>query len=217
MQDPTISSSTVAGILADKEAAELDQVVRLALTDDAVLQQLLDGTVSTTEALRYNCFRALLALADDRPERLYPSWDYLLGLLGSKNSYHRSIAVNLLARLARADVEGRFEPIFDRFFALLDDDSLVTARYLAQNAGRIACAKPHLRTAITARLLDIDRTHHPAGRKDLIKADIVHSFAGYFAASPDQASIRAFVQGQLHSSSPKTRAAAKEFLRTFPA
>lgn len=217
MDDSAISNAGVPAILAGKEGTALDQVVRLAMADDSLLQQLLDGTLSTLDAVRYNCFKALLAIAEDHPQRLYPKWDHLTGLLGSKNSNHRSIAVCLLARLAPADNEGRFEPIFDPFFDLLDDDSLVTARYLAQNAGRIAGAKPHLQAAVTERLLDIDATHHPSGRKELIKADIIHSFGEYFETSADQEGIRAFVESQVPSSSPKTRAAAKGWLRTVRA
>jgi hypothetical protein len=142
----------------------------------------------------------LYRLSEEQPDVLYPEWDYLVELLDSENSYHRSIAGQLLANLARADVEGRFEASFSRIFALLDDAKIVPARQFAQHVGRIAHAKPHLQARITERLLAVDESHHTESRKDLLKGDIIAAFDEFFADSPDQ-------------ERPSTRKAAKAFLQ----
>jgi len=198
----------VLEMLRSKKDLDLDGAVHVALTDTSVLGQMMEGLVSKNETYRYNCFKVLLRISQEQPLVLYPEWDYLVELLDSSNSYHRSASVNILASLTSADKESRFEGVFDQYFRLLDDEKVVTARYVARNAGTIAKHKPNLRAEIAGRLLDIAKTHH----KDLICADIIQSLEEFFAASQDKGRILAFVGEQLTCSSPKTRKTAKAFL-----
>jgi hypothetical protein len=211
-----LDTRDVQQMLAIKDAPDLDDIARSAVADAEILKELLDGVVSKDDAYRYNCFRALLQISENEPLALYPEWDYFVSLLASPNAYHRSVALQLLARLTQVDSEKRFEAILDQYLAMLDDEKVMVARYLAQNAARIVKAKPSLQEQITARLLDVDRTHHAQSRKDLVKADIIQAFGAFFAESRDKEKILAFVEQQLESSSPKARQAAKAFLKEHP-
>lgn len=202
-------------MLANKEQPELEDATQLALTDRAALKGLLTGVVSRDDAYRYNCFKVLYRISEEHAQVLYLEWDYFVGLLDSDNAYHRSVGVQLLANLASADEEHRFEGLFDRYFDLLDDDKVMVARYLAQHVGRIVKAKSHLQTRIAAKLLDIDSTHHSQGRKDLLKGDAIQAFDEFFTDMDDKESILAYVEAQLTSSSPKTRKTARAFLDKY--
>jgi hypothetical protein len=199
-------------MLAEKEF-DLEQLAQSAIDDAKVLKETLKGLVSKDESYRYNCFKVLLQISENKPLVLYPEWDYFMKLLKSDNAYHRCIAVNILANLTAIDTENRFENIFNAYFDVLDDKKLIPAIYVARNAGKIAKAKPHLQAHITERLLDIDKTHHK--QKDLIKADIIESFEALYKDVQDKYRISAFVKEQLESSSPKTRKAAQSFLSKF--
>jgi len=61
--------------------------------------------------------------------------------------------------------------------------------------------------------LDTDRTHHPEGRKPLIKAGAIEAFDMYFPEAADKESILAFVREKQNCDSPKTRKIAQDFLR----
>lgn len=198
--------------LSSKTAPDLDGATRLALTDDRARRRLIDGLTSIQDPYRYNCFQVLLRVCADHAALLYSNWDEFLALLDSPNAYHRSIGLRLIACLAAADGESRFERVFDRYFDLLDDESIMVARYLAQSAAGIAAAKPHLREPIVRRLLAVDRLHHEPSRRDLLKTDVIETLGACYEHCEDQAGIRAFVAEQLHCSSPKTRKAAKAFL-----
>jgi hypothetical protein len=207
-------TATLHAMLADKEQPHLEQAMQAALSNRQALDQILAGIVAKEDAYRFNCFQVLYRLSEELPDVLYPEWDYFVGLLDSDNSYHRSIAARLIANLAQADTQNRLEGIFDRYFDLLDDEKIITARQFAQHVGRIARAKPHLQTRIVERLLAVDTTHHEKGRKDLLKGDVIAAFDECLTAgSPDQARVLAFVEQQLASSSPKTRKAAQAFLQ----
>jgi hypothetical protein len=211
------AAADVKALLAAKESVDLDRLVRMARDDESVLREIVGGLESKDNNYRYHCFQVLLQISQDEPSHLHDEWDYLVDLLDSDNAYHRSISVNILANLTATPVgqEDRFKRVLGRYFDLLDDPSVMVARYVAGNAGTIARSRPDLRARVTRRLLDIDRSHHQPGRRDLIKADVIQSFGEYFQESDDKERIRAFVEDQLSCSSPKTRVEAKSFLRRY--
>ena len=157
----------------------------------------------------------IFQMSKTHPQLLYPEWDYFFGLLESPNAYHRMSAINIIPCLTSADTGRKFDPVFDRYFQLLDDKSMIVARYLALSAGIIAKNKPYLAEKISEKLLGIENTHHEEGRKDLIKHDIIQSFSLLFDQITEKEKILSFVEKQLNSSSPKTRKAAKAFLNKF--
>lgn len=191
--------------------------MKKALKDRKLLSELLDNLWSKNETIRYNSHKVLFFLTEEHPQTLYSSWDYLVKFLDSDNTYHKLSAVLLLANLTRIDKDNKFEKVFDKFYGLLDDRSFITAAYLAGASGKIAKAKPKLQTKITNRLLSIDKTHHEQERKDLVKASIIESFEEYFEQTRSKKRILDFVKEQLSCKSPKTKKAAKEFLKHIDA
>lgn len=212
-QNTEKSRADVLRTLANEKDPDLEEATQLAMTDGDALQEMLKGIVSKQDVYRYNCFKVLFRISEQEPMILYPEWDYFVGLLDSSNSYHRSISLRIIANLTRVDTEKRFDDIFDPYFDLLDDEKVVTARYLAGSAGAIARHKSYLQASITKRLLAIDNTHHQEGRKDLMKGDIIQTFESFFEGSSDKEDILAFAKAQAKSSSPRTRKIAKAFLK----
>ncbi len=198
--------------LEDKNAKP-EAVAELALKDEKVLQELLDGVLSKEDALRYGSFKALNVLSEKHPERLYGKWDFFADLMRSDNTHHKYIAIYIIANLTKVDSEGRFEKLFDAYYGLLGDKSVIPPAHVALNSGKIALAKPHLQAEITNRLLDIDNTVQR--HKDLVKASTIEAFDAYFEKSKDQAKIVEFVKAQVNCGSPKTRKKAKAFLKKW--
>ncbi|HEX9896463.1 MAG TPA: hypothetical protein VGA85_02220 [Dehalococcoidales bacterium] len=200
--------------LNDKNA-DIENVASKALGENKLLSELLAGLKSKDETFRYNCYKVLMLISKTHGEVLYPSWDYFVELLHSDNSYHKMSAVHLLTNLVKVDREDGFQKIFDSYYSLLDDKSVIVAIYVAGNSAQIVRAKPHLENRITNILLNIDKTHHPSGRKELIKAGAIEALMEYFTDSKNKANIVAFVTKQQDSESPKTRKIAKAFLKKW--
>ena len=184
-----------------------------ALRDEKVLQELLEGVLSKNDAVRQHSFQALNFLSEKHPERLYGKWDFFVDLIHRGNSFHKYIAIYIIANLTEADPENKFEKLFDTYYGLLGDKSVIPAAHVAANAGKIALAKPELQLEITNRLLDIDATVQR--HKDLVKASAIEAFEDYFEKSRDQTRIIEFVKAQLNCESPKTREKAKAFLKKW--
>jgi len=197
--------------MSNKEV-DIEKVAERALADKDLLSELLDGLKLKNETIRYNCSKVLNLISEQHGEVLYPEWQYFVDFLGSQNTYWKLSASLIIANLTSVDVEHRFEKIFDKYYQLLDDKSMIAAIYAARSSGKIVRAKPALETEITNRLLNIDETHHEPGRKDLIKAGIIEAFSEYYETAEDKAKIIEFVREQLENDSPKTRRTAKEFL-----
>ncbi len=190
----------------------VDTVAKEALKDGKILSELLDNLKTKNETVRYNSSKVLNLLSDKNPEVLYPQWDYFVELLSTDHTYWKLSVIPLLANLTRVDTENKFDTIFEKFFGLLNDRSIIPAVWVAANSGKIARAKPGLQTRITGKLLNVDQTHHHPERRDLIKAGAIESFAEYYEETSDKKKILEFVRNQLECRSHKTRKIAKEFL-----
>ena len=200
--------------MREKEA-DIEAIAAKAIEDSTLLAGLLEGLKSKDETFRYNCHKVLMNLTDTHPELLYPSWDLLVDRLRGNNSYHKMSATHLIANLVKVDAENRFTQIFDLFYGLLDDKSMVVAYYVAQNSAKIIKAKPELENRVIEMLLAIDETHHPSGRKELIKTGIIEAFDEFFEDSGVRSEIIDFVRAQTGSESRKTAKAAKVFLEKW--
>jgi hypothetical protein len=190
-----------------------DKQAESALKDEKRLQELLDGVLSKEDAVRYGSFKALNVLSEKHPERLYDKWDFFADLLGNANTHQKYIAIYIIANLTRVDSEKRFEKLFNTYYGLFGDKSVIPPAHVALNSGKIALAKPKLQAEITSRLLDIDATVQR--HKDLVKASAIEAFDAYFEESRDQERIVEFVKAQLDCGSPKTRKMAKAFLKKW--
>ena len=198
-----------------KRSIDIESVAKEAVKDDNVLAELLDGILSKKETIRYNSFKVLLLISEEHPEFLCPKWDFFVGLLESDNTSHKYIAIYIIANLTRLDKENNFEKIFDKYYNLLDDKSIIPAGHVAGNSGKIARARPELQTKITDKLLSIDETHHEPERRELIKGYAIESFSEYFEEAKNKREITEFVKKQLNSKSPRTRKKANEFLEKW--
>ena len=198
-------------ILHTRDTQELEKAVQAAIDDPTVMEQLVVGLTSPDDFYRFNCFQSLLQVSERQPKLVYPTWGRLAAMLKSENSYHRSIGICMVANLTRVDELSRFEEIVDDYFAMLDDESFITAHFLAQNAGKVARFKPALQSRITDLLLSVDATHHK--QKELLKADVIAAFDEFFEESKDKGRIMEFVFRQIESSSPKTKKVAQTFLK----
>jgi len=198
-----------------KKSIDVESVAKEAIKDANVLAELLAGILSKKETIRYNSFKVLLLISEEHPEFLCPKWDFFVGLLESDNTSHKYIAIYIIASLTRLDKENNFEKIFDKYYNLLDDKSIIPAGHVAGNSGKIARARPELQTKITDKLLSIDETHHEPERRELIKGYAIESFSEYVEEAKNKREIIEFVKKQLNSRSPRTRKKAKEFLEKW--
>ncbi len=199
----------------NKKDFEPESLINKAIEDPKILAELINNLIAKAETIRYNSHKVLLIISQNKPEVLYPHWDFFVDLLKSQNNFHKVIGIQILANLTKIDTKNKFEDIFDIYCNLLDAKSVMTAGHLAANLGTIAKVKPNLRDKLTKVLLSIDETHHEIGRKDLIKAYIIESFNEFFNEIENKEEVIKFIKAQLQCKSPKTRKSAEKFLKNI--
>jgi len=200
--------------LTDKNV-KIEEVAKVALEDTEFLSELIQNLKTKKETVRFNSSKALNLISKNNPEVLYPEWDYFFDLLDGDNTYWKCSVIPLIANLTRVDRQKKFEIMFEKYFALMNDRSFIPAAYVAKSAATIAKVKPKLRTKITEKLLGIDETRHDPQRRDLVKSDIIDAFNEYFEVAEDKKRIIEFVRQQLNCDSPKTRKTAAKFLNKW--
>jgi len=145
-----------------------------------LLPDIFDGLSSKRASVMYPCAKVLKVLSEERPGELYPKMELFVQLLDSDKRILKWNALIIIANLARVDMEGRFDDIFDKYFSLLDADYMVTVSNVAGNAGKIAVAKPHLAERITRELLRVEnlppRSHLTGECKNVILGNVISSF-----------------------------------------
>lgn len=210
-----MDSATAKKILRQKEPAELYEVVQPALADAALRDELVEGSFDKNETYRYNCVRVLYRALEAEPRLFYGYWDRFAAAIDSSNGFHRSIGAQAVALLSAVDMKKRLDRVFDRFLGLLDDSKVMVSHYFLETLHLVFAARPDLQKRIVACLFSIEKTSHPSGRKDLLKADVIFVFDRIFETlSPkDRKRALAFAAAQETCSSGKTRKAAQKFVR----
>jgi hypothetical protein len=198
-----------------KWEATAKELAKKAIEDKELLLELLQRILSKEDKTRYTSFRALMNICEEQPDLLYPHWNRFVDLISRENTHFKYIGCYLLASLAAVDKDNKFEDMFDKYYSLLDDKSVIPAAHVARNSGKIVTAKPELEPRITERLLSIDATRHTPAHKELIKSEAIVAFTEYFEAAEDKKKIIEFVKQQGKSRSPKARRNAKTFLETW--
>jgi len=196
------------------KSANLDSISFYLKSNPEKIFLLVNGLSSQDDTFRYNNFLLSEQLCQEDASLLYPYWQQIEAMLPSENNYHRSIAVRLLAALCPADVDNRFESIMTEYFSCLRGGSIMTARYIVQSCSLIFVNKPDLRSRIVDTLLCIeDYCDLPPERVDLIRVDILDFLDAVFALLNETDSALDFAKAALSAHSPKTRQAAKLFLK----
>jgi len=198
----------------DKKDVNIKKLAEQALTDNELLNELLKGVVSKDNTTRSNSFNVMQIISEEKPEVLYPEWDYFKKMLKSKNNYHRYIASYILADLTKVDKENKFDAIFEDYYGILAGDKVMAASHVALNSSKIALNKPELQSKIIDRLLDIDNIHQ-GRQKELVKSYVIEALRKMYPEIKDKERVMKFIEEQLESSSPKTRDLAACFLDRY--
>ena len=83
----------------NKKSVNVKRIARKTLKDDTVLSELLEGVLSKKEKIRFNIFKVLLLISEERPKALYDRWDFFADLLSSTNAYFKYIAIHIITNL----------------------------------------------------------------------------------------------------------------------
>ncbi len=204
--------------LANKEITKA-QLFERVQADFSLVPELIDGTSSSKPAVRYGCGSVLMNLSEKYPDKLYPYMDRFTALLDSKHRILTWNAMAIIANLTGADVDNKFDAIFDKYYSYLGNDYMVTVANVVGNSAKIVSNKPYLADRITGELLtveDLKVTPHLTEECKLVIAEhAIQTFSTLINYTQNKESLIAFAQK--HQNSPRTslREEAQSFIEKW--
>jgi hypothetical protein len=101
---------------------------------------------------RNAAYNAILAATEQPVDWAYEAWDDLVRDLTHPHNHVRTIAAQVLCRLAKSDPKGRLLKDFDRIVAVTRDPRFVTARHTLQALWQVGLVSPKHQRLVFDRL-----------------------------------------------------------------
>jgi hypothetical protein len=203
-------------IRLDPAASNPEQMARAVVRTPALLQEVIEGLNAKPARVKYGCAKALRVVSEERPDLLYPKFDYFARLLGHENKIFQWEAIFVLSRLARADAKDKFNAIFDRYFAPIPGPVMITAANVISASAQIARAKPNLADRIASEVLKVAQARYQTAEcRNVAIGHAILAFGEFLGLIEDRAPVLAFVRKQTRNSRPATRKKAEQFLKRF--
>jgi hypothetical protein len=205
-------SATLIGI--DPSVSSPEQMARAVVKSPALLEEIINGLNAKTARVKYACAKALRVISEERPDSLYPKFDYFAKLLGHENNIFRWEAIFVLSHLARVDKQDKFNAIFDRYFAPIPGPVMITASNVIGASARIAQAQPHLANRIATEVLKVAQASYQTSEcRNIAIGQAILAFGEFLGLIENRQPVLAFVRSQIKNTRPATRKKAEQFLK----
>jgi len=196
----------------DKNTAE--DLAEEAIKNPSLFSELFNGISSSNPKLKFKSAKILTIISKMYPQKLYSKIDFFIDLLDSENNILKWNAIDVIANIASVDVDKRFENVFEKFYGLLQEGSLITAGHVVGNSGKIVNAKPDLESRITDELLKVEKIKLPTEEcRNILLGHTILSFDQYFDKIQNKHEVISLVKRQLNNSRNATKTKAEKFLK----
>ena len=205
--------STLLQQIGQKEA-DKEEIAGNVIKKPELLSEVFEGLSADKADIKYGCAKILRIISEKEPEVLYPQIGFFIDLLDSDNTFLRWGAIHIVANLAAVDSEGRFDGIFDKYFAPIPGPVLITAANVIGGAAKIALAKPKLTRKVARELLKVERAEYQTIEcRNIALGHAIKSFDQFFDQIEDKEPVIKLVEKQLENTRSGTRKRAEKFLK----
>ncbi len=204
--------------LAEKEITKKEFTV-VVESDITLLPLVIKGIASPKAHVRYTCAGLLVNLTEKYPEILYEHMDFFAGLLDSNYRILKWNGMAAISNLCKVDVDKKFDAVFDKYYAFLSDEYMVTVANVVANSAKIAKAKPYLVPQITTMLLRVQEIHTSPHLTEecirVIAGKAIESFDEFFDLMDNigKEKVLAFAKNCVNSPRAALRQEAQLFLK----
>ena len=200
--------------LENKENKPEDYVEHV-MNNLKLIPTIIGGMQSSRARVRFGSAKMLRIISEKDPQLLYPHMNFFIDLLESENNILRWITIDVIGNLSNVDTKKKFDEIFNRYYALLSNEGMVTVAHIVDNSGKIALAKPYLRDEITKNLLELENISRNEECKNILLGKAILSFGMYYDQVDNKDEIISFVKRQLTNPRNSTKKKAEKFLKRF--
>jgi hypothetical protein len=196
------------------QAGRADYLALKVIENRTLVTVVLEGLKSNEAALKFKSLKILNLISAQNPGVLYPYFDIFAKLLDSPQKIFKWNAIDIIANLSAADSGIKFEPLFEKFYALLEEGSLITAGHVVESSAIIVKNNPDLETAVTKALLSVESLPLPTEEcRNILRGKVVLTFTKYHDLSGHKKEMLEFAQKLVFNSRPATAAKAQQFIK----
>ncbi len=182
------------------------------------LSDVFEGLNSDNSRAKFKSAKVLRTISEKKPDILYPYFDFFDDLMGSQNQIIKWNAIDIVANLTSVDADKKFERIFDKFYGLLAEGSLITSGHVVEKSAEILKTKKDLRDKVFKIILRVEAIPLPTEEcRAIICGKMINVLSSSFDKIVDKKGTIDFVKRQLGSQRSGTRKKAETFLKKHPA
>lgn len=141
---------------------------------------------STDRQAQYAAYTEVWAAAAAPVEWAYDVWDDVIAHLSSRDNHDRSIAAQVLCRLAKSDPQARLREDFPALLAVTRDERFVTARHSLQALWEVGVAGGWQCHLVVEAFRDLFSECEGQKACSIIRGDIVAGLKRLFDATGDE-------------------------------
>ncbi len=191
------------------------QLAHKVTNNPRLLAGILDGLNANKPRVKYGCAKALRLVSEQRPDVLYPHFNFFVHLLDHENKILQWDAAFVLSQLARVDARNRFPAILGKYFSPIPGPTMITAATVIQGGARIAQAKPRLADRIAAEVLKVGKARYRTAEcRNVAIGHAITALGDILPLLRRPAPIVRFVRKQIRNARPATRKKAERFLKS---
>lgn len=206
-------------LAAIKDKPEFSSFVTTVVSNPEMIGVLLEIIRKDKGSTKFYCDKVIRKVSEMKPSLVYPYFKEIAQLIDSTNNFIKWGALLTISNLIPIDQERRFDAIYDKYFDLINSDSMITAATVAGNAWKFVQSWPEKENDITARMLRVlENTYLNKGKpslecKNILIGHVIECFDKYFEVSGNQNKILEFVGGQKDNNRKSTAKKAAAFLK----
>jgi hypothetical protein len=205
-------SDSLASVL--QAALKPQRLALKATRQPRLIPAIIEGLKADKPRVKYGCAKALRLVSEQRPEVLYPHFDFFVHLLEHENKIFQWNAACVLSHLARVDVQDKFAAIFKQYFSPILGPVMITAANVMQGGARVAQAKPQLAGRIAEEILKVARARYQTTEcRNVAIGHAIIALGKMLPLLPNPAPAVRFVRKQTRNPRPATRKKAERFLK----
>ena len=180
-----------------------------------MFSEIAEGLKAEKPRVKYGCAKALCILSEQRPDLLYPHFNFFVRLLDHENKIMQWDAAFVLSQLARVDDDDKFAAIVARYFAPITGPVMITAANAIQGGARVAQAKPHLADRVAGEILKVATARYQTPEcRNVAIGHAILALGAIVRLLRDPIPAAQFVRKQIRNRRAATRKKAVQFLKS---
>lgn len=215
-----MEESTIVQQIRQK-GVDINVIVRQVINNPEYIPELINVIDTDTSSVKFGCEKALRLVSERQPELIYPYFDFFTKLLDCDNTFLKCGAILTIANLTVADVNNKFETIFEKYYALISGPVMIWASNVIGSSVKIVLSKPKLTDKIVSEILKVENaTYLTKGVispecKNVACGQAIETFKEFYDNIEQKEAVKEFVKRQLLNTREKVVKSAEKFLKQF--